>query len=337
MAEKLEKFYSIDIFQNQYFKLKNENKVENKTTIKIKKIIRLPFMRYNFIRKINSILLKKISLRKLQDYDYIFLLHPLQYSSVNKKKHQKLIYDCMDDHVAMCLNTKMREEILVLEKKVIIDANLVVFSSEYLKKIILKRYNIDSINSIVLNNGINIYKEVDISNEKKYFEKNNFKKIVYIGTISNWFDIELILKILKKFDKIEIHVFGPCEIKLPNHPRLKIRGLLEHKEVNEVMNQSDALIMPFILNEIVLSVNPVKAYEYISAKKPIFLVNYGETKKFEEYCYLYNSFSEIEVLIKKLIDNNLKFKGIEKNVESFLLSNTWEARVENLIKEIKKI
>lgn len=336
IAEKINDSFDIRVLQNKPYNFIIE-KVENKTDLKIEDLWRLPLLRYNIIRKLNNFLIKNIIMRKNKECDYLFLLYPLQYSFVKKSDTQKLIYDCMDDHVAMCSNEKLKKEIYKLEKELIEDADLVLFSSDYLKKIILGRYNLEKINSKVLNNGINIYEKKGGLNEKIYFEKNNLKKITYIGTISSWFDTELILKILEAFKNIEFHIFGPCEIKLPEHPRLKVRGLLEHKEVDSVMKQSDALIMPFVLNDIVLSVNPVKAYEYISAKKPIFLINYDETKKFEEYCYLYDNFLDIKLLLEKLEQNKLEFKGKDKDIEKYLLNNSWNARVEELKKEINKL
>ena len=41
----------------------------------------------------------------------------------------------------------------------------------------------------------------------------NKKIITYIGTISGWFDFELLEKACGKFDQIEFHLYGPPKLK----------------------------------------------------------------------------------------------------------------------------
>lgn len=52
----------------------------------------------------------------------------------------------------------------------------------------------------------------------------------------------------------------------------------------------DCLIMPFILNDIISDVDPVKLYEYISMGKNIISVKYREVKRFEKFVYFYREF-----------------------------------------------
>ena len=44
------------------------------------------------------------------------------------------------------------------------------------------------------------------------------------------------------------------------------------------------MIMPFKLNELVKSVDPVKLYEYINYNKPIISIFYQEIKRYSQLC-----------------------------------------------------
>jgi hypothetical protein len=91
--------------------------------------------------------------------------------------------------------------------------------------------------------------------------------------------------------------------------------------------------MPFIVNPLIESVNPVKLYEYILSGKPTLAVRYGETNYFSEYVYLYNSYEEFEHYIKKLINESISQKNSMDEICKFCADNTWDKRA----KEIKKV
>ena len=48
-------------------------------------------------------------------------------------------------------------------------------------------------------------------------------------------------------------------------------------------------MMPFILNELIESVDPVKLYEYINFEKNIICIKYDEILRFKDFVYFYNT------------------------------------------------
>lgn len=341
IAEYLSKESQLEVYEFESFNQKSKV-VLNESEIKINKIFSLPLLRFKIIEKINEYFISFQILKDIKKYDIFYVPTPSIGSilrKVLKNLKKDIIYDCMDDYYSMTPKGK-RKKYLKDEKLLLLESKIIIFSSEYLKNKVLSRQNMQEDNKIiVLNNGIDQklienYKNISVKQE---VQRTKIKKITYIGTIGEWFDIEFLLESLKYSENIEYHLYGPLEIKLPKHKRIKYKGILNHFELNSIMNQSDALIMPFILNDIVLAVNPVKAYEYISSKKPIFLIKYSETEKFEDYVYLYNNLDEFLKLINQLTSNKLEFKGKNKNIEEYLIRNTWEARVKELLKKLEII
>lgn len=97
------------------------------------------------------------------------------------------------------------------------------------------------------------------------------------------------------------------------------------------MEQASALVMPFIVNELIRSVNPVKMYEYIYMEKPIIAPHYGEMEKFLPYVNLYHSNEEFMSLVTQLCEGELQItteKG--KEMKAFAEKNTWESRYEEV-------
>ena len=86
------------------------------------------------------------------------------------------------------------------------------------------------------------------------------------------------------------------------------------------MRYAKALIMPFKVNELIKSVNPVKIYEYIWMGLPVIAPYYGETEKFSDYIYLYNN-----------PDDFIKKKTKEEN-RLFAESKQWKNRCQEILK-----
>jgi glycosyltransferase involved in cell wall biosynthesis len=226
-----------------------------------------------------------------------------------------------------------------LEKRLVSRADLVFASSNHLNSKLLDRYQFE--NGVVVNNAVDIsIKKNKIENR---FPENEMKKIlgaayfapgkriVYIGTISAWLDVRLINESLDRDENHSYILIGPCEIPLISRDRLFLVPPINHRFVDSVMRWADVLVMPFILTELVRSVNPVKVYEFINANTPAIVLGYSETLKFAPYVYLYQNSDDYLKLIQRSVNNDLKAKVPSEVAAEFINANTWDARVEKMI------
>ena len=99
--------------------------------------------------------------------------------------------------------------------------------------------------------------------------------------------------------------------------------------MSSILSSSDILIMPFVVNELIESVNPVKLYEYIYSGKPCLAPKYGESMQFKEYVNLYESHEECLSQIENIIKGDLKQKPQEACRE-FVKHNTWSDRAKSI-------
>ncbi|MDR2407051.1 MAG: glycosyltransferase [Bacteroidales bacterium] len=241
----------------------------------------------------------------------------------------------MDDMLGFLQNKLINRRIKKNEECLIKQADVVIATSEYLRDVLIHRYNIKK-NVHVINNAIFIN---DDSTEivlpqaiQTCFEDNFYFKFVYIGTIAEWFDIDILMSSVKQHEKIKYLLFGPCVIDVPKHSQIEIIGTIEHKYICHIMQQADCLIMPFIVNELIRSVNPVKVYEYIYAHKPVIIPRYGESEKFADYIYLYDTYQEYHALVTKLVNRNLTPKNSHEAHKRYALQNTWNCRIADILK-----
>lgn len=324
----------IDLF---FVRNMKESRVKNSINKKLFKsvniIYKVPFSAEVFILSVFEQIInhRKISNVYSDKYDYIWITSPflLQLIDIEKVK-AKVIYDCMDDVISFPLSRKKITRLKEQEQSLLSNADIVLSSSNYLRKQIIGRGF--SGNIITVNNGLNLESFRDKKVKNVRTNKGGNYRILYFGTIAEWFDFKLIFNLLEYFDDLIIELIGPSTIQIPNHPRLKYTGPLPHDDLLDYAWEVDAFIMPFKLSKLVLSVDPVKVYEYIFYCKPVFVVKYEETEKFSDYVCLYSSFEELVDKIKSA-KNGLIPINIEKN-KTFVKENSWSKRADEIVEII---
>jgi glycosyltransferase involved in cell wall biosynthesis len=219
-----------------------------------------------------------------------------------------------------------------IEKRLVWRCSLIFTSSENLRFKLAERYQL-SRNTYVINNAIQIPNS-DVSSRlpqgiEEKIDRIDQKKLMYVGTISEWIDTELILESLHRHPKGIVYLFvGPAEVALPDDDRIISFPPVEHQYLPALMKKADALIMPFKLNELIKSVNPIKIYEYIYSCKPTISIGYDETENFKDYIYTYRNHNEYHLLLEKLVQNKLIQKKSPEECEAFAKNHTWHKRTE---------
>ena len=331
LVEELNKYYDITVAYLYAYNRNNLTMVDKPKGVKVIPLYRIPnrLVKYNFAKILNNMILK-LQINTIKDeFDYIWLTSPATYKLIRDKfKNSKIIYDCMDDNVGI-KDPVHRKEILEEEKLLLQNANIVFVSSINLYNKLVERGR--SSNIYLINNGIpsKLLEHKDYKSREFIFEKKDMLKLLYVGTISYWFDFEMIINLLNEYENINVTLMGPKEVEIPHHDRLVYIPPKPHEELVSIVQQYDVLIIPFKLEELILSVDPVKAYEYISFGKNILSVYYPELEKFKDFFHFYTTYEDLKFQIEKLLKNN-KVTYSEIEAKDFLLNNTWSKRAESI-------
>lgn len=336
LAEGLTEHYEVDVRYVPAKKDVKRNLPNNNThsALKLKKLIKVPFSgrsraaRY-FQKYINGVACN------LEAYDIVWICSPeiLYRINIEEAKGKIIIYDCMDDMIESHAMPQYKKELIAMEKEVIQMADIIFVSSDSLynkmlargatQKQILTIYNATSLNSLRAKAG-------EIDRERDFFT------ITYFGTISSWIDIEIIQRLLNDNDlkNLRVKMIGPSETSLPIHERLFHIGPVRHEDLSSHVTDNDLFILPFILNPITISVDPVKFYEYIAFHGNIAARFYPEIERYDAFVNFYNNYEELkEIVVRLMRDNALKYSS--DKAEEFLLSNTWDSRVSKIVEQIR--
>ena len=350
-AEELSDDFNIDILCKYPLKVKRNSLMnKNNKNLNIKSYFQFPFDKLNFFRNkqffsnLNKILFSlSLSKNQFRKYNYIWITSVSIYPIIAHllSDNSFLIWDCMDDELEFNQiknNVGTHEKYKEYEINLMKRSNVIICSSKYLSVKIQKRSNVfREIN--IINNGIELPTvspefQVDETVRKELELLNEIPNIfMYIGTISKWFDFKTLLIALKNNPEMNLVLIGPSDVPEVKHKRITYLGVKDRKWIFHYMNKATALIMPFEVNELIRSVNPVKIYEYIYSNKPILVPDYEEIDKFNEYVYKYDSSSEFSLIVGKIIKGEITNNKNEFQNREFISNNQWKNRYQ-LIRKI---
>lgn len=322
LAKKLALDYEITVvFPRSVTAGKKEKPVEEGVDFRI--LWTLPYQEKNpLIGKISEWMNAKIW-KDIDDFEAVFIGYPLYSRYIPENYEGKIIYDCMDNHEALYPDQKRVERVIVQEQRLIKRCDVLMASAKLLQE------KVDSIagtsKSVLVRNGVTIEKICRVG-KPKYRQQYS---LCYIGTIAEWFDLELLTESLKWRDNITYQLIGPA-IKRVEHPGIVYHGPVEHDKLEARTREYDCLIMPFVVNEIVASVDPVKLYEYIAFGKCIISVYYPEIERFRDFVYFYESHEEYLELLEELAETGFPAKYDEERQREFLRENSWDRRYDTL-------
>lgn len=345
IAEELSKYFEVTVLEKKIQNPVVKSKLPTKraANLKFKLFNTVPL--YNPLKKKNILfnLINKICIDlsvRFDSYKYIWI-SSIKYFALLKghiSKNQIVIYDCMDDELAFPLiasDASLVNNASLYEIELLNRADYIICSSDNLKQVILNRTGVHK--DVLVVNNATMYPDFNSDILQYNIEFNpNCKSITYIGTISKWFDFDSIRLLLEKNLDVELYLFGPIDCNVPSHSRIHVMGSCEHKYIWSIMLQSDILIMPFQINPLILSVNPVKLYEYIWSRKPVISIEYPEALKFSDFVYYYSDGESLNKIYQLIKTNHFKPKCQDiSKIANFLKNNSWESRVESIMAYIE--
>ena len=271
------------------------------------------------------------------NYDKIIITQPNQMDffsmKIQKLKGVEFYYEAMDNYEFWEGN---KEAYLDKQKRLVSMSKHIFVSAEKLKNKLTDMYNLPDNFCSVIRNG---YDKSTFEKYDKVEDKFKHPCVTYIGTIDDWFDFDSIESYAKNNPKVYFNIIGPMNpsvkekaesIKCKN---VKFHGPIEHHTVPGYIENSEVLMLPFLINELIEFVDPVKLYEYLYLKKPVISSYWEELNQFEGLVYFYKDRKDFA----KTLDNALKTKFKEtKEYKKLMNDSTWHNRLKKYIKELDK-
>lgn len=148
----------------------------------------------------------------------------------------------------------------------------------------------------------------------------------YVGTIGHWFDWDLVIKLARCNPSVTVRLIGPIYVRpsaaLP--PNVELHPPCAHDQAIAAMMGFSVGLIPFKINELTASVDPIKYYEYRGLGLPVISTAFGEMagRGQEPGVFLPNETWPLGQVVAEALAHDCD----PQEIESFRQGNCWEAR-----------
>ncbi|WP_368657982.1 glycosyltransferase [Metabacillus halosaccharovorans] len=209
----------------------------------------------------------------------------------------KVTYDCSDLWATSMTGSKnlilkLREEsILSAEKRIIIRADTVFCTSDFLHENVLKITGVNKNKVNTLENGVEfaLFTKDDSSKVDYDLEINNGPILGFIGGIKPKLDFALLSSVMEARPDWDLLLVGPDGtngdedfVALKNLKNVKWIDKVPPTEVPAYMKKIDIGILPYKQSIYNQAVFPLKLFEFLAVGKPVVGMNLPSTKKYAE-------------------------------------------------------
>ncbi len=247
------------------------------------------------------------------------------------RRHFKLVYDCLDEFSEF----KDLGEIVLNDEKLLVELSDMCITSSLKLFYKIKEHKKET---YLVKNGVDFH---HFFNPPQNELLKDFKKpiIGYYGAISEWFDTELLEKVVKAHKEASFvligHTFGSDVEKLKKYKNVYLLGEKPYSELPRYLYWFDVCLIPFKVTKLIESTDPVKFYEYISAGKPVVTTALPELRTLRRIAYVSETHEEFLQNVKKAISEDPRRFRKERITTAY--RNNWDKRFSRLQEKIRQM
>lgn len=231
---------------------------------------------------------------------------------------------------------------LQLHNSVVQSASVVSYVAEPLKK----QYALGD-RAIYLPNGVNPEEIKDaihpdfVPEDMKPILAKNHKIVGYYGYLAEWMDYEMIRWLADIHPDYEFVMIGKAIHDtglIENVSNIHLLGLKPYKELFDYAKYFDVATIPFVLDEKMDCVSPIKFYEYMALGKPVVSSSMPEVFNYAIKCscvFNANSRDEFNYYLERAMLPETAAEAEYKGVE-FAVTNSWDARAKTIQLSLKQ-
>ena len=150
----------------------------------------------------------------------------------------------------------------------------------------------------------------------------------FYGTIHDWIDFDLLCFLAQRHPEWSIVMLGKTFVdvsKLKAFSNIYLLGRKEHPTLPNYCKGFDVGIIPYVVNERILHVNPIKLREYMSAGLPVVSTEFPEVTLYPEHCTAAATYEEFEAAVVAALKNNSV--EVRRQRSDSMESETWSRKV----------
>ncbi len=299
----------------------------------------LPFHKYAFVRRLNKFLLARFVRRACRNVGFdnplLWIILPHYASLLGSISGKGIVYYVVDEYSS--LPDVDVDRIRTMEKQILDKADVVFVVSEEL----LERKSKLNRNTYLSPHGVDtphfnksLEDDTPIPEDIRVIKK---PVIGFVGLIEKWVDLNLIEYLARARRDLSFVLIGRVVQNISGFrefPNVHFLGQREYESIPNYVKYFDACLIPFELNDVIRSSNPLKLKEYLAAGKPVVSVAIREVEKYRDLAYISNNYDEFLHHIQLALDEDSPQKRAAR--AEAMEKESWTAKVDGICSIVKK-
>jgi len=245
-----------------------------------------------------------------------------------------LIYYCVDEYSQF--SGTNRAAILEMEKRLIDNSGLVIVSARRL----LETKGADNDRTFLIDHGVDVQHfrkacsaQTDVPRD---FPPAPGPVIGFFGLVADWVDLPLIRAMALARPQWTFPLIGEVRTAiqmLQGLPNVHLLGRRPYQTLPGYCKAFDVAILPFVMNELTLSANPLKLREYLAAGLPVVATPIPEVRRMGRLVRLASTSDEYIAQIEALLAAGRRGPRLEDSLR--MNAESWENKVDELSARIE--
>ena len=193
------------------------------------------------------------------------------------RNDEKFLYEVYDDYTVDFGSGKKHSAVEKEEVSVIARADHVLFTSHVLQD---RKSQAGTPNTLITN-GVDFRIFDKYSYAPDATHRTGAKSVGYLGNMSNFFDWQTVCSVTREMPHLDFIFYGPVEAhslsatekllyeEVCSRTNTYFPGRVAREQSAAGVARCDALIIPFVVNEAMHAVNPLKLWEYFAVGRPV--------------------------------------------------------------------
>jgi GT2 family glycosyltransferase/glycosyltransferase involved in cell wall biosynthesis len=263
--------------------------------------------------------------------------HPYWFALAAFLPPARLVYDCMDFHAGF---DNTGDAHAGTEERLIALADLTIVTSDYLADH-AQRLGARQVSMIRNAAEFEHFQSAAAKPEQAGSTPGVRRPVLgYYGAIAEWFDPALVARLSDAFPQVDIVLIGADTAgvgqRLAGCTNVTLTGEKPYAELPRWLAGFDICLIPFRITELTLATNPVKAYEYLSAGKPVVSVDLPELQSFGDLVYRAQDADDFIAQVSRALDEaaddeSPRVADLRQRRTAFASGQTWARRAADLL------
>ncbi|KAB2878100.1 glycosyltransferase family 1 protein [bacterium] len=260
------------------------------------------------------------------------------FADIVKRLNKKiLIYDCNDYPMGFSGALPIAENYF---RKTIEYSDISIAVSEKLLEDIRKYHSAES---YTIGNGVDYELFANPGKKEPPADMASIPDpiVFYAGVLSDWFDFDLVEKIVNEIPEVAVVIVGPsisphvrADVeRLSKISRIHFLGTKPHSELPSYIRAAQVCMIPFKRTPLIERFSPNKMYEYLAAGSPVVTMDYtDEIRRLRSEIYVAGNTEEFVDMVRK----SLKQKADESVLRKIAQKNSWMSKSQEIVELINK-